>query len=96
MTNFGRQSYNIEYLDSVDSGYLRKIGRADLTRIKTAIEQKLATRPYHFGKPLKHSWRGHHSLRVGEYRVIYRIHEDDGAVIIAAIGHRKDIYSGYK
>ena len=41
------------------------------------------------GKPLKSSARKLRSLRVGKYRVIYKINEK---ISILAVGHRKDIY----
>lgn len=31
-------------------------------------------------------------LRVGDYRVLYDVYDDDRVVLILRIGHRKDIY----
>jgi len=31
-------------------------------------------------------------IRVGDYRVIYRIEDDQLIVLVVEIGHRKDIY----
>ncbi|MDZ4838686.1 MAG: type II toxin-antitoxin system RelE/ParE family toxin [Bacteroidota bacterium] len=36
--------------------------------------------------------KGHRRLRVGDYRVIYRIESETNTVIVVAIKHRKDIY----
>jgi mRNA interferase RelE/StbE len=33
-------------------------------------------------------------IRVGDYRVIYEIHEDEIVVLIIRIAHRKDVYKG--
>ena len=60
-------------------------------RLKQAIEKKLAVDPVHFGKPLRKSLYGSRSLRVGEYRIIYRIQKD--IVEILLFGHRSTIYS---
>ncbi|MBA3721739.1 MAG: type II toxin-antitoxin system RelE/ParE family toxin [Parachlamydiaceae bacterium] len=60
--------------------------------IKKAIQKKLTIDPVNFGKPLRYSLKGYRSLRVGEYRVIYKIDEDKVIVIIVDIDHRKDIY----
>ena len=61
-----------------------------LDRVHDAIDSKLKTRPNIFGKPLRHSLRNHKALRVGDYRVVYRI---DGSVVrIIAIVHRRDVY----
>jgi mRNA interferase RelE/StbE len=60
--------------------------------IKEAIEKKLTVDPIAFGKPLKYSLKGYRRLRVGDYRVIYRVDEDRIIVIVIDIEHRKDIY----
>ena len=59
-------------------------------RIRRAIETRLLTDPVGYGLPLRKSLQGHRKLRVGDYRVIYRIHGDK--IIILKIGHRKDVY----
>jgi lipocalin len=38
-----------------------------------AIKTKLTTHPFELGKPLRYSLRGARRLRIGDYRVIYRI-----------------------
>ncbi len=60
--------------------------------IRKAIEKKLTTDPLHFGKPLRYSLKGHRRLRVGDYRVIYKVDEDKVIVIVVDIDHRKDVY----
>jgi mRNA interferase RelE/StbE len=92
MKRSGTKSYKLEYLDSIDQSYLRRLSRADLKRIKSAIETKLVFDPFRSGKPLQHSWRGHFRMRIGDYRLVYRINEDKATIIVVAIGHRKDVY----
>lgn len=60
-------------------------------KIKRAVGEKLATRPDAFGKPLRRSLRGYRKLRVGDYRVIYRIKAK--RVIIFVIQHRSVVYN---
>lgn len=48
----------------------------------------LAQNPQRIGKPLVNELQGRHSARRGDYRVIYRIHEDENAVSISRIDHR--------
>lgn len=68
-----------------------RIGEAWRSKIKSAIEEKLATHPDVYGKPLRRSLRGYRKLRVGDYRIIFRI---DGARIkIFAIAHRSVVYT---
>lgn len=60
-------------------------------RIKKAIESRLLTHPEVYGKPLHSSLKNNRKLRVGDYRIIYRIQKNK--VIIWAIGHRSVIYA---
>ncbi len=62
-------------------------------RIKKAIEQRLANQPLHYGKPLRYSLKGHRRLRVGEWRVVYRIENRGKKVIVLIICNRKNVYS---
>ena len=59
-------------------------------RIKTAIQTRLATAPHQYGEPLRRTLRGYWKLRVGDYRVVYRIVREE--VWIFAIIHRKKVY----
>ncbi len=59
-------------------------------RIQKSIETRLLVDPISYGLPLRKSLHGHRKLRVGDYRIIYRIHGKE--VIILKIGHRKDVY----
>ncbi len=59
-------------------------------RIRKAIETRLLTDPISYGLPLRKSLQGFRKLRVGDYRIIYRIHGKK--VIVLKIGHRKDVY----
>ena len=58
--------------------------------IQRAIEERLGSDPVKFGDPLKRNLRGYRKLRVGDYRVIYRI--DGQNIVVLMIGHRKDVY----
>ncbi len=60
--------------------------------IRKAIEKKLTADPVAFGKPLRHSLKGYRRLRVGDYRVIYKIVDDKILVLIIDVDHRKEIY----
>ena len=59
-------------------------------RIRKAIETRLLIDPINYGLPLRKSLQGHRKLRVGDYRIIYRIQGKE--IIILKIGHRKDVY----
>jgi len=59
-------------------------------KIAQAIEEKLRTHPNVYGKPLRKSLKGYRKLRVGDYRVVFRI--ADSRVLIFAILHRSVVY----
>lgn len=59
-------------------------------RIQKAIESRLLVDPINYGLPLRRSLLGHRKLRVGDYRIIYRIYNQ--TIIVLKIGHRKDVY----
>ncbi len=43
-------------------------------------------------QPLKDNLSGLYKLRVGDYRVIYEILDNEKTIIIHFIGHRRDVY----
>lgn len=60
-------------------------------KIKRAIEARLEVKPDVYGKPLRRSLKNYRKLRVGDYRVIFRIEDD--VVKILIIQHRSVVYS---
>lgn len=86
-----KAKYIIEYDIEIEEK-LRKLPKAIREMIRMAIEKKLTVDPISFGKPLRYSLKGYRRLRMGDYRVIYRIIEDKILVMIIDIDHRKDIY----
>ena len=60
------------------------------SRIARAIETRLAEAPEQHGTPLRKTLKGYWKLRVGDYRVVYKIANDE--VWILGIIHRKKIY----
>ena len=59
-------------------------------KIKKVIESKLAVDPEIYGKPLHFPLAHYRSLRVGDYRIIYRA--SNGKVIIFLIASRSRTY----
>ena len=59
-------------------------------RIRKAIEDRLILDPLKFGEPLRYSMKGYRKLRVGDFRIIYKIEKQ--FVVILKIGHRKEVY----
>ena len=92
MRMHGNNMYEIVYIPSVIKKDLPILDAAVKYRIKRAIEERLMIDPVGFGKPLRYSFSGHRSLRVGDYRVIYSIDSVKMLVVIVAIKHRSFVY----
>ncbi len=54
------------------------------------IHKKLSLDPKGYGKPLLGSLKGYWRIRVGDYRIIYRILEDVITVFVVKVGIRRD------
>jgi mRNA interferase RelE/StbE len=87
-------SFNVTYHQDVKDIDLPKINKDIKLRIKKAIEERLMTDPLKYGKPLRKSLKGYWKLRVGDYRVVYKIEESN--IIVLAIIHRKEVYNDVK
>ena len=78
------------YHPSVFSEDLPQIPRNIQQRIKRAIESRLFIDPVLAGVPLRRDLKGYRKMRVGDYRIIYRVEAKRMLVLI--IGHRKEVY----
>lgn len=87
-------SYVIRYQHEVVTTDIPALPKKERERIQKAIEEKLTTHPDAFGKPLRRSLKGYRKLRVGDYRIIFRIEKND--IKIFAIGHRSVIYEDFE
>jgi mRNA-degrading endonuclease RelE of RelBE toxin-antitoxin system len=52
----------------------------------------LAENPQRVGKALRFELDGLHSARRGDHRIIYRILDDEGRIVIEAVDHRSSAY----
>jgi len=70
---------------------LKKIDTKEQEKILNAIEQKIAFDPYG-GKRLVGTLSDFYRYRVGNYRIIYTIYEQQISIEIIKIAHRKEVY----
>jgi mRNA interferase RelE/StbE len=54
------------------------------------IDAKLTKAPLQFGAPLSGELSLFRKLRIGDYRVVYEIHDTDVTVFVLAVGPRRD------
>lgn len=83
-------AYRVVYHPAVLSDDLPSINRDLQHRIYRAIAQRLVTEPAHYGEPLRQQLKGYWKLRVGDYRVVYKVVGRE--VWIYRIDHRKLVY----
>lgn len=82
--------YALFYHADVKEEDLPGIPRNMQERIRSAIEERLLADPGKYGEPLKRGLQGYRKLRVGGYRVVYKV--DKEKILILKIGHRKEVY----
>ncbi len=92
MTKPGSDIYLIEYLDTVVDEDIPSLPVTVRERIKRAIETRLVADPVGLGKPLRYSFKGHRRIRVGDYRILYRVDNNKKLVTVILIKHRKNVY----
>ena len=66
------------------------LNTADKETILKAVRKKLTIDPESYGKPLTGLLKGLWRLRVGDYRVVYRIIKSEIVVLVIKVGIRKD------
>ncbi len=88
----GLERYKVKSLKRVVEKDLPNLPKIIRLRVQKAIKERLTVDPINFGEPLHHNLKGCRRLRVGDYRVIYRVNQLDHIVTITEIGHRDDIY----
>ena len=84
-------TWQVLYHPDVSRKDLPEIPRNIRARLKRAVETRLLADPILAGAPLRKDLTGYRKLRVGDYRIIYRVQKDE--IIVLIIGHRKDVYS---
>jgi len=83
-------AYTLVYHPEVQTKDVPTLNRDVVKRIQSAIENRLAVEPQRYGEPLRRTLKGYCKLRVGDYRVVFRIVKSE--VWIFAIMHRRDVY----
>ena len=86
--------YELRYHPDVKEIDIPLINLRTRTRIKKAIEIRLISAPHQYGEPLRKTLKGYRKLRVGDYRVIFKVVKSE--VLILGIIHRKNVYDKIK
>jgi mRNA interferase RelE/StbE len=85
-------TYRIELAKEAETDLedLHKADRRIFNRILSKLES-LSANPLE-GKPLVGNHKGEYSLRVGNYRIVYELHNAKHIVYILTVKHRKHVY----
>ena len=66
-------AFRLKYHPDVKGADLPRINVKMRERIRRAIESRLMTALQEYGLPLRNSLRGYWKLRVGDYRIVFKI-----------------------
>jgi len=86
-------AWNVDFTDTAKK-QLRKLDRQWQSRILDYLEDEIAILddPKSRGKALVGDKKGLWRYRVGNYRIICDISDEDFVILAVTIGHRKNIY----
>ncbi|MFH1856955.1 MAG: type II toxin-antitoxin system RelE/ParE family toxin [Candidatus Omnitrophota bacterium] len=84
--------YKVVYLEQVEEDF-KKIDKTAIKKILVRVETYLAAAPKGLGKPLKGEFQGYWRYRWGNYRIIYKIAEQEVLILILRVSHRKEVYN---
>lgn len=86
----GRPPYRIEFARTARKG-LEALPATERERVARAIDA-LATEPRPAGARALQGQSGLLRIRVGDYRVVYQVHDDVLTVLVVRVGHRREVY----
>lgn len=86
-------AWTIEF-DSTVEKELKKIGKQEQKDILNYLKNRISPSedPRLFGKPLRGNMSGFWRYRVGNYRIICKIHQEQIQILVIRIAHRRHVY----
>ena len=86
-------TYQVTYTKTAVRQF-KKLDRNIAAFIMSFIEEKLVNceNPRSFGKSLQGNSSDIWRYRIGDYRILAKIEDDQLIIIVVEVGHRKDIY----
>jgi len=73
---------------------LKKLDKSTQEKVINYLKKRIAKseNPRKHGKPLKGKLSGIWRYRLGDYRILCQIREQEALILVLRIGHRKNIY----
>ena len=86
--------YKVVFTDGAKK-QLKKLDRHITSLIIGWIEKNLqySENPRQYGKSLVANKSGQWRYRIGDYRLICEIHDEEITILVLEVGHRKNIYN---
>lgn len=87
-------AWTIEFAESA-AKQLRKLDPAIARRITTYLRERVASAndPRFLGAALKGDELGQYwKYRIGDYRIIAEIHDQEIRIVVVRLGHRREVY----
>lgn len=83
----------MNYSLSIKQSAFKALAKIDAPQRKRLIEaiDKLKTNPV-AGSVLKGEFSGLRRIRVGDYRIVYEVHEEKLIILVIRIAHRREVY----
>ncbi|GAB4511201.1 MAG: type II toxin-antitoxin system RelE/ParE family toxin [Anaerolineae bacterium] len=83
--------YRLELSENAEES-LRKLDKTVLQRIIRKLRWLAQNADTIAHTALKGEWSGFFRLRIGDYRVIYRLDSEGQIIVVELVGHRREIY----
>ncbi len=76
---------------------LARLDRQVQVQIQRFLRERIVTDedPRRFGEPLRANLSGLWKYRVGDYRIVAEIREEEVLVLVVRIAHRSKVYGGH-
>ena len=76
---------------------LKKLRKQTQRDILKYLKKRIETDddPQRYGDPLRRSLSGLWKYRVGDYRLICEVQQEEIVVLVLAVGHRRKVYGGH-
>jgi mRNA interferase RelE/StbE len=89
-------AWRIEFAESAQKQFA-KLGRESQTRIRKFLRERIAPSedPRDYASPLRSTLAGLWKFRIGNYRIVAEIRDEEVLVLVLRVGHRKNIYGGH-
>jgi mRNA interferase RelE/StbE len=83
-------SFSHLYHPDVKKRDIPKMNNDIRKRVKRAIETRLLPAPQECGEPLRKTLKNYRKLRVGDYRIVFRVEGNE--ILVLGICHRREAY----